>query len=328
MEKNSKLKNAIANAGKIAKEALDNAVQLADQNDDGKFDLDDVTIIAKATNDGLKKGIQVIKNNADETAKLMELKTLRPIFPHTITSPEFSFPKFIRIIDRDKKYKDSIVCQGSIGHASETKELKYINIFTDSIDSFGLNLYPDAESEFYYIDPSEKGKYIALDDYFNYLKIARVNELQKLAQDLGAKYFRVTYKEEKASFTEKKAKLKVKAKGSATVDGDHEHSEKKFFTVNIAAENTYEEHPPIQPQLKYLEKDPTIQNLINMRLDPNGTIHQQKIMIQLSQTCGMKENDAAKVDAVLKGLKYSGNTTVSIEAQNESRKYFEYDIQF
>ena len=31
---------------------------------------------------------------------------------------------------------------------------------------------------------------------FLYLKIARIRELQKIVQDLGAKHFRVTYKEE------------------------------------------------------------------------------------------------------------------------------------
>ena len=49
----------------------------------------------------------------------------------------------------------------------------------------------------------------------NYLKVARVSELQKIAQDLGAKHFRVTYKEQKKSFESNtaKAKLGVKATG-------------------------------------------------------------------------------------------------------------------
>lgn len=32
--------------------------------------------------------------------------------------------------------------------------------------------------------------YLALEKYFDYLKIAQVNELQKIAQELGAKHFR------------------------------------------------------------------------------------------------------------------------------------------
>ena len=55
-----------------------------------------------------------------------------------------------------------------------------MNIFQDSIDAFGLTFYPDRESEFYYIDPSDRNAYIALNDYFSHLKLVRINELQKL----------------------------------------------------------------------------------------------------------------------------------------------------
>lgn len=37
---------------------------------------------------------------------------------------------------------------------------------------------------------------------------------------------------------------------------------------------------------------------------------------------------AVKIDAVLKGLKYVGNTTVASEVKNEARRYLEYDIEF
>ena len=39
-------------------------------------------------------------------------------------------------------------------------------------------------------------------------------------------------------------------------------------------------------------------------------------------------DDAVKIDAVLKGLKYVGNTTVASEVKNEARRYLEYDIEF
>ncbi|MBR5248713.1 MAG: hypothetical protein IKV27_07235 [Lachnospiraceae bacterium] len=51
-------------------------------------------------------------------------------------------------------------------------------------------------------------------------------------------------------------------------------------------------------------------------------------MLKMSTSSGMKESDAVKIDAVLKGMKFSGNTTVSSEAQNEARRYLEYEIEF
>ena len=87
-------------------------------------------------------------------------------------------------------------------------------------------------------------------------------------------------------------------------------------------------HPPIKPQLKYLQRDPSIQNLVAMRMDETSPLMRERFMLNLSQSSGMKENDAVKIDAVLKGMKCSGNTTVASEAKNEARRYLEYEIEF
>lgn len=104
--------------------------------------------------------------------------------------------------------------------------------------------------------------------------------------------------------------------------------EKKYSTVEIAAEMDFPGHEPIKPQLKYMQKDTTIQTLVEMRMNENSPLLHEKYMLKMSNSCGMKESDAAKIDAVLKGLKCTGNTTVVSEAKNESRRYLEYDIEF
>ena len=269
-----------------------------------------------------------MKGSVDEQARLLELKTLQPIFPDALDSTEFLMPKFIRVADRDKRHAESEVCQGSIGYTSNSKGFQYVNIFRDSIDYFGLMFYPDSDYEFYYVDPSDRDRYVALDEYFSYLKIARVNELQKIAQDLGAKYFKVTYKEEQTSFSEKKMKGHANIKGIATADAEHNSMEKKYSTVEIAAEMEFPGHAPIKPQLKYMQRDPSIQTLVAMRMDENAPLLNQKYMLKMSNSSGMKEADAAKIDGVLKGMKISGNATVSSEAKNEARRYLEYEIKF
>ena len=91
---------------------------------------------------------------------------------------------------------------------------------------------------------------------------------------------------------------------------------------------TFPGHAPIKPSLKYMQRDPSIQTLISMRMDEQAPLLHQKFMLKMSNSSGMKENDAAKIDAVLKGLKCSGNATVSSEAKNEARRYLEYEIEF
>lgn len=169
MEK--KFGKLVANVGKNAKDLLgkskDIAVQVVDQNDDGRLDLEDVSVIAESIGNAMKKSAQTLKETTGEKARQLELKTLQPIFLETLNATEFLMPNFIRIVDRDKKYTESEVCKDSIGYASDSKGLHIINIFRDSIDTFGLTFYPNCDSEFYYVDPSDRDEYIALDDYFS-----------------------------------------------------------------------------------------------------------------------------------------------------------------
>ncbi|MCI6770399.1 MAG: hypothetical protein PUF31_07455 [Oscillospiraceae bacterium] len=331
-EKKFDFKAAVHGAGKNASElfgkAKDAIVRAADQNDDGKFDKEDVSTIADTVGETVKIGAQTIKESAEEKSRLIELKLLQPIFIETIDDADFLMPKFIRITERDKRRSESEVCKGSIGYFSDQKGLRIVNIFRDSIETFGLSFCPDNSSEFYYVDPSDRDRYIALDEYFNYLKSERISELQMIAKSLGAKHFKVTYKEEQTAFTERKIKGNMNVKGVANADTEHSHSERKYSTVEIAAQLDCPGHEPIKPQLKYLQRDPNIKTLIAMRMDERAPLSHHELMIQLSNSSGIKESDAIKIDAVLKGMKLAGNTSVASEAKNESRRYLEYEIDF
>lgn len=330
MEK--KFGKLVLNVGKNAKDLLEKSkditIQVADQNADGKFDLEDVSVIAGSVGNVMKKGAQTLKETTDEKARQLELKTLQPIFLETLNDTDFLMSRFIRITDRDKKHAESEVCKGSIGFLSDQKGLHIVNIFRDSIDSYGLSFYPDCDSEFYYVDPSDRDGYIALDEYFSYLKQVRISELQKIAQDLGAKHFKVTYKEEKTSFSEKKVSKKVTAKPIASIVVEQNNENKKYSTVEIAAEMECPGHTPVKPKSKYMKYDPSINGLVEMRMNEHAPLLHQKFMLKLSNSSGLKESEAIKIDAVLKGMKCTGNATVLSETQNESRRYLEYEIDF
>lgn len=332
MKKNTKLEAFVSDAGKTARNLIDKskdfAIRTVDQNNDGKLDLSDVSAIAGAMGDAVKRGKQSIKENAEDKARKNELKALQPFFPDSLDNADFLMPKFIRVTDRDKKHAESAVCQGSIGFISDQKGFRVVNIFKDSLDIFGLTFYPDCDCEFYYVDPSDRDCYIALNDYFGYLKTARIIELQKIAQDLGAKHFRVTYKEEQSSSSSKKALAHAEAATTASAKHESESTATKYSTVEIAADMAFPGHAPIKPQLKYMQREPVIQNLISMRMDEKAPLLHQKLMLKLSNSSGIKESDAVKIDTVLKGMKCSGNASIAIEAQNESRRYLEYEIEF
>ncbi len=331
-EKKFNFKSAVQVAGKNASDFFgktkDNIVRSTDQNDDGKFDKEDISVIVNSVSDSVKSSAQALKDSAEEKSRQLELKRLQPIFSEILDTADFCLSKFIRVTQRDKKHSTSEVCQGSIGYFSTYKDFKMVNIFSDSIEHFALSFYPDKGSEFYYVDPTNKDRYIALDEYFGYLKEERINELQMIAQSLGAKHFKVTYKEEKSASTQKKLKGNVSSKGLASVEAEHSYSEERYSTFEIAAESDYPGHKPIMPQLKYMQKDPSINTLVAMRMDETSPLSHQKFMLKMSNSSGIKESDAIKIDAVLKGLKVTGKASVVSEAKNESRRYLEYEIDF
>lgn len=333
MKKRESFGAFVSGASEKAKGLLNKAAQAADQTGDGKFDLDDVTAIKDGVESAVKKGAQDFKGRADDAARQLERSLLQPIFPNqTVGSPslddaDFFLPKFIRIVPRDKKRAESAVCQGSIGYSADQKGLRVVHLFRDSVDAFGLTFYPDCDSEFYYMDPSDRGAYIALDEYFSYLKLARVNELKKLAQDLGAKYFRVTYKEKQVSFTNQKLNARAKA-GQMGGEATHHAQQEQYAEIKVVAETNFPGHAPLKPQLKYLQRDKSIQTLIAMRMDESSPLLREHLELELYSSSGMKLDDAVKIDAVLKGAKCSGNATVASEVQNEERRCLEYDIEF
>lgn len=325
------LGEAAIGAGKNAKAFLgktkDTIIKAVDQNGDGSFDFKDVSAMADSIGNAAQNAANAMRDNAEARNREKERKTLQPVFLEDLDSTDFTLSKLIRVADIDKKHSESEVCKGSVGFISEQKELRIVNIYKNMIGAFGISLYPDADSEIYYIDPSDRDKYIALDDYFGYLKIARVNELQKIAQDLGAKHFRVTYREKKASITKNDMKAKGNVRAGAA-EAERNLSISDNSNIEVAAEMQCLGHAPIEPKLLYLRGEPSIQSLIALRMDKNSQMFHQEFSLKLSNSSGIKEKDAVKIDAALKAMKISGNTTVVSEAQSESRRFFEYEVDF
>ena len=303
------------------KDGIDEAkLKVVDVVDEAELDkhakeLVDATVVAA------QSLAEVINNGKDS----WNLKRLKPIFINDLNGMRFS--RLVRIVEREKKF-DIDVCKGSIGYWDTCKGERWMNIFQDSVSKFGLDFYPNDEVNFYYVDPTNKDSYIVLDEYFDRLKQVRVSELQKIAQDLGAKYFRVTYIKERTTLSKKAANGKgsIHKKGNGSVQMNA--TEQKYDRMDIAAEMSFPGHEPVMPHVRYLKYDPNIENLIKMRMDPKGPLNHQTLNIKLSSSSGLKETDAVKIDMILKSLKMAGNTTVSSEVQNEAKSILEYEIDF
>ena len=137
MEK--KISKFVSNVGENAKKLLEKSkeisIRAADQNNDGEFNLEDVTIVAGNVENAVRKGAHVLKETVDERTRQLELKTLQPLFLEELNDPDFVMSKFMRVTERDKKYLESEVCQNSIGFRSDKKDLLPKPDFSGSPDS-------------------------------------------------------------------------------------------------------------------------------------------------------------------------------------------------
>ena len=326
---------AAANAGKTAAILFDKAksavVSSLDQNDDGKLGLDDLSVVSNAVKSAVKESGEKLSEKQEALRRDKERRQLCPLFEDDLDSTDFSLPKLIRVAEMDQKHKESALCAGSIGFESMQKELRLVQIYPDKLDLFGLSFYPDLDSEFYYADPCDRDFYVSLDQYFSYLKVKRISELQQIAQDLGAKHFKVMYREQKKRSSGKSigfnADLKAPGKQGGSARGSYSSEESDRAGFEIAAEMSFLGHLPKKPELNYFKKDPQIQRLVELRMSDNSITH-QVFTLELSSSSGMKVSEAAKIDAALSGMKLKADATLTSKAQNEANSIFTYEIDF
>ncbi len=323
-------------------QAKKEAVKRIDQDDNGKLDINDAVAIASNVGAAAENAVASIKETANASRKQMaerisqnraerELRELDPIFDEELSNPGFFLSKLIRVTSMDKRHSESELCRGSIGHRSVYKDVTVVNIYRDYVDSYGLTFYPNMDGEVYYVDPVDRNHYIEMNEYFDHLKQVRVAELQRIAQSLGATHFKVAYREESKSITDRRIKvgatLKLPDKQEGSVSADSSRQNEQSSSYAVAAEMYCEGHEPEMPELKYFQNDPSIQSLVELRMAKNPITH-QKYTLHCSNSVGIKEMDAIKIDGVLSAMKCSGNTKVISEALDEARRSFEYEIWF
>lgn len=327
----ARVKKVANNVGDAAKEISNKAeeaiVKAVDQNDNGELDKEDFAIIKEKTEEKVKETAKEIKQKADTKMEEHELKVLAPVFWEDLYPEEIKLPRFIRVAEIDKKHAQSPLCENAIGHSTEVKGLSMLTIYSDKLDKFGITLYPTADEELYYVDPMDHKRYIALNEYFDYIKKVQINEMERIAQDLGAKHFKISFLEKKASFTKKKAKGNLTiAKKGATVTQSKD--EEQYTSFGTAKDMKFPGHEPLQPTLKYLKQDPDIQTLISVRMNEASPVERYKTRVEVSKTMGMKETDAIKMDAIIKKDKIAAGASIAEEVRKESRLVLDYLLEF
>lgn len=331
MADNNGMKKLGNHFSKFLSKTKESVSKIVDQNDDGTFDSKDVSLVLDKLKETAKNTYDTMKSNLDQNQQKKDIKNLKPVFLSDISNPGFlESKKLVRVTTVDKKRADSKVCQGSIGHIDSYDGLEVLNIYRENLKYFDLSFFPNSNAELYYVDPTERNRYIDLENYFAQLKNERISELERIAFDLGAKHFRVIYKEQ--SITSSKSKVEFKSntkaiKNVGSIDIAKGEASDKFCSIEIAAQSDFIGHEPKEPVLRYLRHEPHILNLIELRMNEAPITH-KKMEIKLIESSGIKMNDAYKIDAAIKAMKFEYRKSIVREVNQESQRTFEYEIDF
>lgn len=286
---------------------------------------------AYAVKDGIKQGGDQLSEHIDHAKLDWEKKQLCPVFQSDFDSDEYEIPRMIRIVDYDKKHMDSKACEGSLGFETATKHMKILTLYSDAaLKMDSMNFYPSVSETVFYADPCRNNCYISLDDYFDHLKKVRIDELETIAQDLGAKHVKITFKESKKTFVAQKKKSDMNLDAAST-DITSERSMEDYSNMEVVADVSFTGNDsPICPHPIYFKNESDIQSLIRARMNPdaNNPIKSKTYKIKCDKTSGISEKVAANIDEALSLLKCSGTASVSSEAQKEKRTVLEYHIEF
>lgn len=321
MSENNKLSGILASVKNVAEKVSEKAVSAAEEVKSTAIQLKDDAMAKQAE----------LRITAAEKKRQDDLIKLAPIFKDDISNNELLTERVIRIVNYDPRLEND-VCRDSVGFYEKTDDRKMPTIYSKFVPDFGLSFYPQLSESIFIADPCIAGKYIEIDEYFNYMKQVRVNELTLVAQSLGAKSVTIELKSTSTSksFFSKSAQAKV----GPVLDGSYEQqgNNTSSNSIEIWAQTTFKttiwNGGPTMPTLLYFRNESDISSLIQMVLVNRSKVTERKYSMKASSSSGMSLNEAMSIASTLKKIKCSAGVNFAKLAENESKAFLDYTIVF
>jgi len=321
MSENNKLSGILASVKNVAEKVSEKAVSAAEEVKSTAIQLKDDAMAKQAER----------KITAAEKKRQDDLIKLSPIFKDDIANNELLTERVIRIVNYDSRLEND-VCKGSIGFYEKTDDRKMPTIYSKFVPDLGLSFYPQLSESVFIADPCIAGKYIEIDEYYNYMKQVRVNELTLVAQSLGAKSVTI---ELKSTLTSKNLFSKsAQAKAGPILDGGYKQqgNSTNSNSIEIWAHTTFKtaiwNGGPTVPTLLYFRNESDISSLIQMVLVNRSKVAERKYSMKASSSSGMSLNEAMSIAGTLKKIKCSAGANFAKSAENESNAFLDYTIVF
>ena len=144
-------------------------------------------------------GVEALAGKASDAKERIDKARFGPVFD--LDQIAGNMPQVIFVED-NQRLKSVPACKGAFGFIEKLKGMQVMRLLPKYIGLPGIKFYPDTDGVLYFRDPCDDHLYIDINDYFDYLNAVRVNELELIAQDLGAKHIKVVYKEARKVFVD------------------------------------------------------------------------------------------------------------------------------
>ena len=319
--------------------------------------LDKVVKIGKKTAKGAQKGAGIAARGAQQGAgvaakgaqvgvqKLVDMvneertkglkKKYTPVFMADFQAPGYNLPNMIVIVD-DVSTINNEIFDGSIGWRKFVKGIEVFHLHDEEVANSGLRFFPPATCDaIYYVDPTDRNRFIQIDSFFDKTQESKLAELQHIAYSLGAKKYRVQMIDTKETSVKQQRKAGTQGgKGpvSANAQAEDSYSSDSKKKLDTMASATFAgERLPTRPSLRWFAHDDNILNLINMRCVDQGqsTVTSYRMEIKGTDYSSMSQTTASKVDAAAGKLgKTSTHVNMSKRLTEERNRILVYEIEF
>ena len=279
-----------------------------------------------------KEGAAAASEKISDAKYEFDLKTINPVSRERLESFDYQIPSLIQIMEHDRKM-DNPVCENALGFQEKIKDKNLLCIMNQFVEQTSIQFAPYLTKTIYCRNPYIENMYISLDEYFAYIDNAKVHELEMVAQSLGAKKVKISFKKKKKTLVSNVSEVKSKnpfAKiGKVEASVKHETTETEFADISIASQIEFDGgKAPVKPELVYFKGNADIETLIKMRLDSENALTSKTYSFACGKGKELQLNDAARIDVVLAKKGMGGNTSIVSEVQEEQRKVLEYSIEF
>ena len=273
----------------------------------------------------------VEKSKADEYAR--RLKKFNPLFPEQYQSDGFNVPNIIVIVD-DAVRKGIDVCEGAIGWLSKESGEEVLHLYDEAITFSGIQFIPAPIcNAVYYVDHFDRGRFIQADCIFSRNLKEKIDELQHIAESVGAKrcIINISESSKNSKTKQKSADLGAttdKATGNATVDYEQSSKNSKNQYGHIEAEFTGLRFAK-RPTLKWFAYDDSINNLVETCCSGKRRVKKLTLELSGSTTATMSQSIACAIDGVFsKSLNVKGHASMKSQAKEEYQSMLQFYIEF